>query len=73
LISRYLVIVLALGVAAMRASQGAWVEASGLTGLGLGLVCLKIAESRPVFKRVAYVSFLVTALAIGTVLFRRYG
>jgi hypothetical protein len=70
-ISRYLVIVLAFMAGAVRASQGAWVEAAGLFGLGAGLTLLKIAASRPGLKPVAYLAFLVTAAAIGISLVRR--
>jgi hypothetical protein len=42
-ISRTLVIALALGAAVFRAAQGAWVEAGGLASLGVGLIVLAIA------------------------------
>jgi len=71
-ISRYFVIGLAFAVAMYRASQGAWVEASGLVGLGAGLVVLRLAARRPAIKPLAYVCFLVTALAIGVVLVRQH-
>jgi len=69
--SRYLVIVLAFGVALFRASQGAWIEAAGLFGLGGGLVILKLAERRPGIKRLAYLGFALTAVAVVTVIMRR--
>jgi hypothetical protein len=69
-ISRYLVIVLSFGAAFYRLSQGAWVEAIGLLGLGGGLLCLKIAERWPPFKRVAWAGFAIMGLAIGVVLVR---
>jgi hypothetical protein len=72
MISRYLVIALAFGVALYRASQGAWIESSGLFALGAGLVVLRLAETRPAIKPVAYGCFLGTAFAIGVVLLRRY-
>jgi len=72
LISRYIVIVLAFVAASMRASQGAWVEAAGLASLGAGLVALKVAESRPAFKRTAYLAFILAAVSIAIVLIRRY-
>ena len=71
MISRYLVIVLALVAGAMRVSQGAWVEAAGLFSLGAGLAVLKLAGSRPASRPVAYVLFAVTALSIAIVLIRR--
>jgi hypothetical protein len=69
-ISRYLVITLSFGAAFYRLSQGAWLEAIGLLGLGGGLLCLKLAERWPPFKRVAWVGFGLTALAIAGVLLR---
>lgn len=72
MISRYLVIALALGAAFMRFSQGAAIEAIGLLGLAGGLVCLKLAERRPGFKRGARLGFAITALAIGVALFRMW-
>ena len=71
MISRYFVIALAFGAAAYRASQGAWVEATGLVGLGGGLVGLKLSATRPALRPLAYLGFLVTAAAVGVVLFRR--
>jgi len=71
-ISRYLVITLAFVAGAMRVSQGAWVEAAGLFGLGAGLAILKLAPARSRVKPLAYVAFLVTVLSIGIVLIRRF-
>lgn len=70
--SRYLVIALALGAAVYRASQGAWIESIGLFGLGGGLVVLRLSATRPQLKPIAYLGFLVTALAMGAVLYRTY-
>ena len=72
MISRYFVIGLAFAVALYRASQGAWIESGGLLGLGSGLVVLRLADRRPGIKPLAYVCFLVTALAIGVVLVRQH-
>jgi len=71
-ISRYLVIVLALGAAGLQASRGAWIEATGLAGLGAGLIALRLAPAQPRYKRLAYVGFLVTLVSIALVLIRRY-
>lgn len=68
--TRYLAITAALGAAVFKASQGAWVEAAGLLGLGGGLVVLKLAERRPAIKPLAYLGFAVTAASIVTVLLR---
>ena len=71
MISRYIVILLAAGAAVMRAAQGAWVEAAGLASLTAGLVLLRFATARPALKRIAYLAFLVTALAIVVMLIRQ--
>ena len=62
-ISRVFIIVFAFGVAAYRVSQGAFLEASGLSGLGAGLVCLRLASTRPHWRWLAWVCFGVTAAA----------
>ena len=72
MISRYLVILLAFGAAAMRISQGAVPEAVGLVGLGGGLLCLKLGERRPALKRFARLGFAVMAIAIVAVLIRMW-
>ena len=69
--SRYLVIVLAFGVALFRASQVAWVESAGLMGLCGGLVALKVAERRVSVKPLAYLGFALTAISMVIVLLRR--
>jgi len=69
-ISRYVVITLALGAAAYRVTQGAWVEATGLGALGAGLLLLRLAYARPALKPLAWASFGVTACALGIVLLR---
>jgi hypothetical protein len=70
LFSRYIVIVLALGVAALQASRGAWVEAAGLSGLGGGLVILLLSARKPHLKWLAWVAFAVTAAAMAVVALR---
>ncbi len=65
MISRYIVIALAFGVAVLQATRGAWVEATGLLGLGAGLVVLRVA-STPAKRRLAWLAFSVTAVAIVT-------
>lgn len=64
------VIVLALGMAAYRFATGAQLEALGLLGLGTGLIFLKAGETRPQLRQYAYLSFLVTAVVMGMVLYR---
>ena len=71
MISRYLVIALAIGASVYRYSQGAWIEGTGLACLGAGLIVLRFAPARPQIRPIAYVAFLVTAIAMGVVLFRR--
>jgi hypothetical protein len=69
-ISRYLVIVLALAAAIIRAEQGEWVAAAGLAFLALGLAILKLANTKPGLKPYAYVSFAITAVSMAVVLVR---
>ena len=71
MISRYLVIALAFGAAMFQFQRAAWLEGLGLFFLGFGLVALKIAASRLVWKRVAWVSFGATALSLVFALVRR--
>ena len=70
MVSRVFVIILALAAAAYRFATGAQLEALGLLGLGSGLIFLKVGETRPQLRQYAYLSFLVTAVVIGTVLYR---
>jgi hypothetical protein len=69
-ISRYLVITLAFGAAAFRMTQGAWIEATGLGALGVGLLLLRVAQGRPALKPLAWASFGVTACSMAIVLLR---
>ena len=71
-ISRALVILLAFIAAAYRASQGAWVESTGLAALGAGLVLLRAAGTRPALKRYAWLCFSVTAIAVIASFARQY-
>jgi hypothetical protein len=69
-ISRPLVILLAFVVAAVQLSRGAWVEAAGLAGLGSGLLILRVWGAQPARRRLAWLAFSVTGLAIVVVLLR---
>ena len=71
-ISRYLVIALAFIASGFRLAQGAWLEATGLAALGLGLSFLKAAEHSPAVRPLAWISFAVTAIVIAVVLVRMY-
>jgi hypothetical protein len=71
-ISRYIVIALALGVALFQASRGNYVESTGLFGLAIGLGLLRFAPKNAPYRRFAYVFFAITAVAVGFVLYRRY-
>ena len=64
------VIVLALGVAAYRFATGAHFAALGLLGLATGLIFLKAGETRPHLRQYAYLSFLITAIVMGTMLYQ---
>lgn len=68
--SRYLVILLALVAAIIRAEQGEWLAAAGLAFLALGLALLKLAAVKPGLKPIAYASFAVTAVSMVIVLVR---
>ena len=72
MISRYLVIVLAVAAAALQASRGAWMEAAGLAGLGGGLLLLRLSPARPILRRGAYAAFALTAIAMIVVFARRF-
>jgi len=69
-ISRYLVIVLAVGATAMQAVRGAWLETVGLSGLAVGLILLQLAGARPVLKPLAWIAFAVTAVSMAMVVLR---
>ena len=60
----------------MRASEGAWVETTGLAALATGLIALRIGDSRPDFRArsriYAWLFFSMTAMAMVLVLLRRY-
>lgn len=72
--SRYLVIALAFIAAGIRFTQGAWVEAAGLAGLGGGLAALRFGGGRPAARYLAITAFATTAVAIAVMLIRRaYG
>jgi hypothetical protein len=70
-VSRYLVIAMAITAAIVKAGQGALVEAVGLSGLAAGLTALRISTTRPALKPVAWLCFLVTAIAIVIVVVRQ--
>ena len=74
MISRYFVIGLALVAAALRARDKAWTETIGLSALAAGLLCLRLAETRqqPQLKKVAWVLFAFTIVALGFVFRRDY-
>lgn len=71
-ISRIIVIILAFGAAAYRASQGAFVEAAGLAALGTGLWLLRVAGTRTSYRNAAYACFVITAVSIVAVIVRDY-
>jgi hypothetical protein len=74
MLSRYLVIAIALAVAVIRARDKAWVETAGVGALAVGLILLRVADSsnRPALKKIAWVFFAVTAVAMGIVFQRDY-
>lgn len=70
MISRPLIIILALGAAGYRISTGAYLEAGGLLAMALGLTFLQMAQKKPAFKSAAIACFVVTAGVIAYVLYR---
>lgn len=70
MISRPLIIILALGAAGYRVTTGAYLEAGGLAAMALGLTFLQMAPKKPGFKSAAIVCFTITAGVIGYVLYR---
>ena len=74
MISRYFVIALAVIAAVIRARDHAWAETLGLVTLAAGLTCLRLAESRqsPAIKKIAWVLFVITVIALGVVFKRDY-
>ena len=71
MISRYILIVLAFGVAIYRAVEGAYLASAGLVALGAGLVVLKLSEGKPRLRPLAYICFAATAVAIAIMLLQR--
>jgi ABC-type glucose/galactose transport system permease subunit len=69
-ISRPLIIILALGAAGYRVTTGAYLEAGGLVSMALGLTFLQMAQKKPAFKSAAIACFTITACVIGYVLYR---
>ena len=70
MISRPLIIILALGAAGYRVTTGAYLEAGGLVAMALGLTFLHMAKKQPAFKSAAIACFTITAGVIGYVLYR---
>ncbi len=70
MISRTLVIILALGAGAYRLATGAVLEGIGLLLMAGGLLSLQGAKSRPSLKWLAVACFVVTGGIIGYVLWR---
>lgn len=69
-ISRPLIIILALAAAGYRVTTGAYLEAGGLVSMALGLTFLQMAQKKPAWKPAAIVCFTVTAGVIAYVLYR---
>jgi hypothetical protein len=69
-VSRPLIIILALGAAGYRVTTGAYLEAGGLVSMALGLTFLQMAPRRPAFKSAAIACFTITAAVIGYVIYR---
>jgi Na+/phosphate symporter len=72
-ISRYLVIALAVGATLMQVSRQAWLEATGLAALAAGLIILNVAATRPALKPLAWAAFATTAVTMVVVFVRMQG
>jgi hypothetical protein len=70
-ISRYLLIVLAVGAGVYRAVQGAGLASAGMFALAGGLVVLKWSERKPAVRPFAYLCFVWTAASIALFLIQR--
>jgi hypothetical protein len=69
-VSRPLIIILALAAAVYRITTGALLEASGLIAMALGLTFLQTAPKRPALKYAAIACFTITAGIIVYVIYR---
>ncbi|GMV20488.1 MAG: hypothetical protein AB7L71_02170 [Vicinamibacterales bacterium] len=70
MISRSLIILLAIGAGLYRITTGATLEGIGLLSMAAGLLALKGAAKRPAYKALAFLFFAVTGAIIGFVLWR---
>lgn len=70
MVTRPLIILLALAAAVYRITTGALVEATGLIFMALGLTFLQMASKRPALKNAAIACFVATATIIGFVIYR---
>lgn len=70
MISRPLIILLALAAAVYRITTGALIEATGLIAMALGLTFLQMAKKKPGMRNAAILCFVATAGIIGYVLYR---
>ncbi len=70
MISRPLIIILALGAAGYRVTTGAYLEAGGLVAMALGLTFLHMAKTRSELKSAAIACFTATAGIIAYVIYR---
>jgi hypothetical protein len=70
MISRTLIILLAVAAGLYRITTGAVLEGVGLLSMAAGLLALKSATRRPAMKSLAFVLFAVTGAIIGFVLWR---
>lgn len=70
MISRTLIILLAIAAGLYRITTGATLEGIGLLSMAAGMIALKGAEKRPAYKGLAFLFFAVTGAIIGFVLWR---
>ncbi|HUF48334.1 MAG TPA: hypothetical protein VMM93_11000 [Vicinamibacterales bacterium] len=72
MITRWLVIILALLAAGYRASHGAMIEAAGLAALGVGLLVRRVGGDSRAATAAAYTCFAITVIAMIVVFVRDY-
>lgn len=70
MVSRLIVIVLALAMAVLQASRGAWVETVGLVALASGLALQRYWGQNPRLRWIPWLAYSITAMAMMAVFLR---
>lgn len=74
MISRYFVILFAVGTAVFTGVRHEWAQTVGLSSLGIGLMLLRVADTQkaPQFRKIAWVFFAVTLVVVGIVIQQKF-